>query len=48
MLNLLYQDATVETVDYGMEEIVVTAVVDAKTHGRLARFDPAWEAPNEE
>jgi GTP-binding protein HflX len=48
MLNILYQDSTVENVDYGAEEMVVTAVVDAKTHGRLARFDPLWEAPDEE
>ncbi len=48
MLNILYRDAIVENVDYGVEEMVVTAVVDQKTHGRLSAFDPAWEVPDEE
>ncbi len=47
-LNLLYRDAVVENVEYGAEEMQVCAVVDQKTYGRLARFDPNREEPNEE
>ncbi len=47
-LNQLYRFAAVEDVEYGAEEMLVTAVVDQKTHGMLRRFDPAWEDPNEE
>ncbi len=41
-LNTLYQNATVEDVEYGAEEILVTAVVDRRVHGMLRRFDPDW------
>lgn len=37
-LNQLYQNATVESVDYGAENITVVAVVDAKTAGMLRRY----------
>ncbi len=47
VMNTLYQNATVEDVDYGAEEITVTAVVDAKVHGMLKRFDPNWVAAEE-
>ncbi|MBQ9774115.1 MAG: GTPase HflX [Clostridia bacterium] len=47
-LNTLYQNATVENVEYGAEGIVATAVVDAKIHGMLKRFDPDWREPSEE
>ncbi|MBE6633674.1 MAG: GTPase HflX [Ruminococcaceae bacterium] len=47
-LNLLYRSAVVENVEYGAEEILVTATVDAKTHGMLRRFDPALENADEE
>ena len=47
-LNTLYQNATVEDVEYGAEEMVVTAVVDAKTHGMLRAFDPTWHEKEEE
>ena len=47
-LNLLYQNATVEDVDYGADGITVTAVVDRKVHGMLKRFDPLWKEPEEE
>ena len=46
-LNQLYRLATVEDVEYGAEEMVVTATVDGKTHGMLRRFDPQWEEPDE-
>ena len=47
-LNQLYQNATVEEVDYGAEGITVTAVVDQKIHGMLKRFDPSWTEPDED
>ncbi len=46
-LNTLYQNATVEDVEYGIEEILVTAVVDKKVHGMMKRFDPEWVDPEE-
>ncbi len=47
-LNQLYRFAAVEDVEYGAEEMLVTATVDAKTHGMLRRYDPAWENEDEE
>ena len=47
-LNQLYRFATVEDVEYGAETMKVTATVDAKTHGMLRKFDPAWEDSDEE
>jgi len=47
-LNTLYQNATVENVEYGAAEMLVTAVVDAKVHGMLKRFDPDWKEPTED
>ena len=47
-LNQLYQSAVVENVEYGMQEMVVIATVDAKTHGMLRRFDPNWVDKHEE
>ena len=47
-VNTLYQNATVEDVEYGADGITVTAVVDQKVHGMLKRFDPLWREKNEE
>ena len=47
-LNTLYQNATVEDVEYGPTEMLVTAVVDAKIHGMLKRYDPDWQEPSED
>ena len=47
-LSQLYQFAVVEDVEYGAEEMVVIATVDAKTHGMLRRFDPKWVDKHEE
>ena len=47
-LSQLYQSAVVEDVEYGAEEMVVIATVDAKTHGMLRRFDPKWVDKHEE
>ena len=47
-LSQLYANAVVENVEYGAEEITVSAVVDRKTHGMLRRFDPAWKNPDDE
>lgn len=46
-LNILYQNATVEDVEYGAEGMKVVAIVDAKIHGMLKRFDPYWKDPEE-
>ncbi len=48
VLNLLYRNALVESVEYGETSIRVIAVVDAKTYGSLRKFDPEWEVSNEE
>lgn len=47
-VNRLYQNAVVESVDYGADEITVTAVVDAKTHGMMRRYDPEWRDDHDE
>ena len=47
-LNTLYTYATVEDVEYGIDEIVATAVVDSKAHGMLREFDPTWREKEEE
>jgi GTP-binding protein HflX len=47
-LNTLYQFATVEDVEYGPEGMLATAVVDAKTHGMLKKYDPNWVEPRED
>lgn len=41
LLNRLYENATVEEVDYRPDGVLVTAVVDAKTYGPLREFDVA-------
>ena len=46
-VNTLYQNATVEDVEYGADGITVTAVVDQKVHGKLKRFDPLWQEKDE-
>ena len=46
-LNTLYQNATVEEVEYGAQEMIVHAVVDEKVHGMLRRFDPLWKEKEE-
>ncbi|MBQ8310851.1 MAG: GTPase HflX [Clostridia bacterium] len=47
-LNTLYQNATVEDVEYGANGMTVTAIVDAKVHGMLRRFDPNWVEAEDE
>lgn len=46
-LNYLYQNAKVEDVEYG-SEMLVTATVDAKTHGMMRKYDPEWVDREEE
>ena len=41
LMSKLYENATVESVEYGAEGVTVTAVVDAKTYGQLKAFDTA-------
>ena len=38
-LNILYKNATVESVDYGAEGVTVVATVDAKVRGMLRKYD---------
>lgn len=47
-LNTLYQNATVIDVDYGAEKMTVRAIVDAKTHGMMKKYDPNWVEIEEE
>ena len=47
-LNTLYQNATVEEVDYTADGIRVTAVVDRKVNGMLKKYDPTWVKNEEE
>lgn len=44
-LNILYKNATVESVDYGYEGVTVVATVDAKVRGMLKKYDV--NRPNE-
>ena len=46
LLNKLYQNATVENIEYGAEGATVTAIVDAKTYGPLRAYDV--QPPREE
>lgn len=45
-LNLLYQNATVEAVEYTADGIRATASVNAKIHGMLKQYDPSWREPD--
>ena len=38
-LNILYKNATVESVDYGYEGVTVVATVDKKVRGMLKKYD---------
>ncbi len=48
VLNRLYRDAVVESVNYGETEIEVLATVDAKTYGALRSYDPNRKEPADE
>ncbi|MBE6702062.1 MAG: GTPase HflX [Ruminococcaceae bacterium] len=41
LLNRLYENATVENVEYGADGVTVVAVVDGKTYGPLRDYDVA-------
>ena len=41
LVSKLYENATVENVEYGAEGVTVTAVVDGKTYGPLRSYDVA-------
>ncbi|MBE6548028.1 MAG: GTPase HflX [Ruminococcaceae bacterium] len=47
-MNILYKNATVEDVDYGADFVSITAVVDAKTHGMLKKYDENYPVVSEE
>ncbi len=48
LLNVLYTDATVKTVDYGPEAVTVEAVVDARVRGMLAIYEEGYVKPRED
>ena len=45
-LNTLYKNAVVEDVEYGPEAVKVTAVVDNKVRGMLAKYLPEADRPH--
>lgn len=47
-LNILYKNATVESVDYGYEGVTVVATVDQKVRGMLKKYDVNRPADTEE
>ena len=48
LVSKLYENATVEEVDYTAEGVSVTAVVDDKTYGPLRAFDVAPKKENDD
>ncbi|MBO7176604.1 MAG: hypothetical protein J6W14_04460, partial [Clostridia bacterium] len=48
LLNILYTEATVKTVDYGMEAVTVEAVVDSRVYGMLAIYEEGYRKPKED
>ena len=48
VLNRLYRNAVVESVNYGADRIEVLATVDVKTYGMLRDYDPNREEPTDE
>ncbi len=47
-LNILYKNATVESVEYGYEGVTVVATVDARVRGMLKKYDIARVEAEEE
>ncbi len=47
VLNTLYKNATVQSVEYGAEQIVATAMADAKTIGMLRKYTDIPEEKEE-
>ena len=48
LLNTLYTEATVKTVDYGAEFVTVEAVVDSRVRGMLAIYEEGYRKPKED
>ena len=48
LLNTLYTEATVKTVEYGAEAVTVEAVVDSRVRGMLAIYEEGYRKPREE
>ena len=38
-LNVLYKNATIESVEYGYDGVTVVATVDVKVRGMLKKYD---------
>lgn len=47
-LSRLYSDATIESIDYGIDGVTVVAIVDAKIRGMLRKYDTDPPKNNEE
>lgn len=47
-MNILYNNATVDEIDYGADFVTVVATVDAKTHGMLKKYDENYPVNNQE
>ncbi len=47
-LNLLYKNASVENVEYGVEYVEVIAIVDSKIRGMLRKYDTEFKAIKED
>ena len=48
LMNILYKEATVKTVDYGAQAVTVEAVVDSRVHGMLAIYEEGYRKPKED
>ena len=48
LMNVLYNEAAIKTVEYGAEAVTVEAVVDARVYGMLAVYEDGYRKPKED
>jgi GTP-binding protein HflX len=48
LMNILYNEAAIKTVEYGAESVTVEAVVDARVYGMLAIYEDGYRKPKED
>lgn len=48
LMNILYNEAAIKTIDYGAETVTVEAVVDARVYGMLAIYEDGYRKPKED
>ena len=48
LMNILYNEAAIKTVEYGAESVTVEAVVDARVYGMLAIYEEGYRKPKED